>query len=128
MKEASPMFSINLSIQPMIMKSILLISVFTFSLIVAFSQNKRVESLKHQLAISKPDTSRVLVLAQLCNQLKYIIPDSALYYGQEALTLARQIKFPEGEAKSLYYLCVTNRAFGDHSKALELAFKGFQIA
>jgi two-component system, NtrC family, sensor kinase len=112
----------------MMMKSVLLSCVFTFSLIIGSAQNKRVDSLKHELAISKPDTSRVLVLVQLCNELKFTVLDSAFYYGQEAVTLARQIKFPKGEASALYYLAVTNLSFGDNSKALELAFKSFQIA
>src|SRR5688500_10897776 len=116
MKEASQMFSINPSIQPMIMKSILLISVFTFSLIIGVAQNKTIDSLKHVLAVSKPDTSKVLLLVQLCNAFKFTIPDSAFYYGQEGLTLARQIKFPRGEAKALYFLAVTNGALGDNSK------------
>ena len=110
------------------MKAILLTSVLTLSLFIGYAQIKLRDSLKHELTISRPDTNRVLVLAELINDYKFDIPDSAFFYGQQALTLARQIKFPKGEAQALLFLSVTNRALGNTSKALELRFKGLQIA
>ncbi len=101
------------------MKTILLTSVLSLSLLIGNTQVER-DSLKHELTISRPDTNRVLVLAELINYYKFNIPDSAFFYGQQALTLARQIKFPKGEAQALLFLSVTNSALGNASKALEL--------
>ena len=111
------------------MKTILLTCLFTLSSIVGFAQNKkRRDSLKHELAISRADTNRVLVLIQLINSYKFSIPDSAFFYGQQALVLARHIKFPKGEANALYFLSVTNGALGNSSSSLELILKSLQIA
>ena len=101
---------------------------FTLSSIIGFAQDKKPDSLKHELAISRPDTNRVWVLVQLINLYKFDIPDSAFFYGQQALELARQIKFPKGEAQSLFGLALTYSALGNSSKALELALKSIQIA
>jgi tetratricopeptide (TPR) repeat protein len=70
----------------------------------------------------------VLVLVEWINYYKFDIPDSAFFYGQQALTLARQIKFPKGEAQALFFIALTNRTLGNNSKALELQLKGLQIA
>jgi len=110
------------------MKTILLTCLLTLSSIIGFTQDKRLDSLKHKLAISRPDTNRVLVLVELINLYKFSIPDSAFFYGLQALALARQIKFPKGETQSLFYLGVTYRALGNSSKALELELKSLQIA
>ena len=110
------------------MKTILLTCLFTLLSIIGFAQNKRLDSLIHELAISRPDTNRVLVLVELINSYKFSIPDSAFFYGQQALELARHIKFPKGEAQSLQYLAVTNNFLGNVSKALELQFKILQIS
>jgi two-component system NtrC family sensor kinase len=110
------------------MKTILLTCLLTLSSIIGFTQDKRLDSLKHELAISRPDTNKVLILVLLTTGYKYSIPDSAFFYGQQALELARQIKFPKGEVQALFYLSVTYRVLGNSSKALELELKSIQIA
>ena len=110
------------------MKTMLLTSVLALSLFFGYAQNTRRDSLKHELAISRPDTNRVMALVQLINSYKFDIPDSAFFYGQQALALARQIKFPKGEAEALNFLAVTYNTMGNFSNALELDFKSLQIA
>ncbi len=110
------------------MKTMLLTSLFALSLFFGYAQNTRRDSLKHELAISKPDTHRVMVLVQLINSYKFDIPDSAFFYGQKAVALARQMKFPKGEAQALFFLAGTYSALGNSSNGLELDFKSLQIA
>ena len=116
------------------MKRIVFTCLFNFLVLAGFTQDIRLDidsladNLKHELAISKPDTNRVLILVQLINAYKFYTPDSAFFYGQKALELARKIKFPKGEAKALDYLALTYRTLGNSSKALELEFKSIQIA
>jgi two-component system, NtrC family, sensor kinase len=95
------------------------------------SQNEKshlIDNLTHQLNISKDDTSRVLIMADFCNEYGYIIPDSALIYGLRALALARQINFSRGEARTLHSLGVLYRIRGEEPKSLDALFKGLQIA
>jgi two-component system NtrC family sensor kinase len=99
---------------------------------VSFGQNARgrliIDSLKRQLTIAKHDTSRVLIMAQLCNIYRVPQPDSALVFGQQALTLAQQIKFPKGEIRALAYMGRVQLEAGSLPKSLEMQFKALQIA
>ena len=115
------------------MKRIVFICLFNFLVCAGFTQDNRsdslaIDSLKHQLAISKPDTNRVEVLAGLSFFYKFSNPDSAFFYGQQAITLASKIHYPKGEIEGLLWLGVTNSALGNISKAMELCFKFFKIA
>lgn len=52
---------------------------------VGFGQNAQdrltIDSLKHELAIAKHDTSRVLIMVELCEMHRILNPDSAQMYG-----------------------------------------------
>ncbi len=89
---------------------------------------KQTDSLKHELTITTQDTSRVLILAKLGEAYRYTIPDSALVYGQQSLSLARQIKFFKGEVDALLSISVVLRELGNFPKALETALKALKIA
>jgi two-component system NtrC family sensor kinase len=103
---------------------------FLFALISSFgfAQYQRIDSLKTELKKAKQDTGQVRILTLLCNDYRFLKPDSAFFYGQRALTLARQINYPKGEANALYLLGFTNEAIGNYPKALELNLKSLHIA
>jgi two-component system, NtrC family, sensor kinase len=107
-------------------------SIFIFLLLifcnVGFAQNKITDSLKKELAIAKKDTSRVIVLSDLGIQFRNSNPDSAIYYAEAALKLARQIKFKRGEAYALSAIGVGLREKGDLPKSLELNMQALKIA
>ncbi len=86
------------------------------------------ESILHDLDTARQDTSRVLLIAQLANYYKFSLPDSALFYGYKALALARQIKFPKGEAEALVYISIAQVTLGNDSKALQINLQGLKIA
>jgi two-component system, NtrC family, sensor kinase len=98
---------------------------------VGFAQNVsllQTDSLKNELLLAKHDTSRVLIMATLTEAYRWSKPDSAMLYGQQALNLAKQIKFLRGEANTLISISVVQRELGNLPKALEMALKGLQIA
>jgi two-component system, NtrC family, sensor kinase len=86
------------------------------------------DSLKQNLSIEKQDTSRVLTMAILCASYAFANFDSAVAYGNQALALAKKIKFPRGEAWALN--CLGNAFInqGDIPKSMELRLKSLQIA
>ncbi len=88
----------------------------------------RIDSLKRQLTIAKQDTSRVLIMARLCASYRVPKPDSSLVFGQQALTLAQQIKFPKGEIQALAHMGRTQLDIGSLPKSLEMQFRALQIA
>ena len=110
------------------MKPIVVTCLFIFLVEAGFAQNNISDSLKHQLAISKPDTNQVRVLAALSNLYRFSNPDSAFFYGQQAIALASKIHYPKGEIEGLVYLSAAYGALGNISKALELSFKLLKMA
>ena len=103
--------------------SLLLISSFGFA-----QDRQEIDSLKHELAIVKHDTNRVLVLERLCQAYRFESSDSGRIYGQQGMDLAQQIKFQRGEAIAYQTLGNFYRLKGDLPKALALLFKALQIA
>src|SRR6476659_5775479 len=89
---------------------------------------KHADSLKHQLAMVTQDTSRVLILGELAEAFRNTMSDSAMLYGQQSLSLARQIQFPRGEAKALLSMSVILREIGNFPRSLEAGLKALQIS
>jgi len=80
------------------MKIILLTSVLSLSLFIGNAQIKMLDSLEHELTISRPDTNRVLELqdvhlAQVLNYLKAYKLEIFLLinFGSKSLTFKRLI-------------------------------------
>ena len=79
--------------------AVLFFTIFCWHLCFAwFELSTQIDSLKHGLAIAKQDTSRVLLLNELCYVYMETKSDLAKTYGEKALTLAKQVKFSRGEA------------------------------
>lgn len=79
----------------------LLFSTFTTLIFAQHEGLMQTDSLKRQLLIAQPDTTLVLILAKLSEGYRGSKPDSAMFYGKRALTIARQIKFHKGEVNAL---------------------------
>ena len=93
-----------------------------------FAQNRQViDSLKHELAIAKHDTSRVKIMLELCLNYRLSKIDSAMNYGKKALALAQKINIPKIEASALTTLGYAYRESGDLPKALKLTNKGLKL-
>ena len=94
-----------------------------------FTQTKEaIDNLHYQLAVAKDDTSRIKVQAYLCLLHRLGNTDSSLLYGNQALTSAQQINYPEGEVLALGFMAITLEQMGNLPKALEMAFNALQIA
>ena len=77
---------------------------------------------------NQPDTVRALTMSQICNLYTNNNSDSALFYGQKALDLSRQIKFPKGEANALVDLALAIYFMGDYPRSMEMCLKAQQIS
>lgn len=80
------------------MKTLDLTLLLIFTCNFGFAQNKEIDSLKHELEISKIDTSHVLIFVNLCDGYRTLNPDYSQIYVQRALDLAKKVKFIRGEA------------------------------
>ncbi len=57
------------------------------------AQTNYADSLKQQLLSAKNDTSKIIILSQLCSNYNWSIPDSAFLFAQQELLLAKKIKW-----------------------------------
>lgn len=73
------------------------------------------------------DTMRVLVLGQIGRKFQVSDVDSAFYYGNLALELARKIDWKKGIAISLNQIGSYNKIIGDYNTALDYLFEGLEI-
>ena len=91
---------------------------FLVTLFLSAQQNNN-DSLRQLLFVAKEDTSKVNLLNQLSGNFAETNPDSNLFYGNQALELARNIHYTEGE---IFALAKTSFGFmlrGNYSRALE---------
>ncbi len=100
----------------------------TLICVVAFAQQKRIDSIRHQLTIAKDDTSRVLIMADLSFAYNFHNSDSGLMYADKAIELAKRISFFRGEVRAIFSKAVIMETKGDMPGTLELGFNGLQIA
>ena len=86
-----------------------------------------VDSLRQLLARPQPDTSRVLLLCQLSDQLWTQRTDSAAGYARKALALARRVGYRHGEGEALNRLGAALRE-SNLARALELFQESLRLA
>jgi signal transduction histidine kinase len=79
-----------------------------------------VDSLRQRLAATPADTNRVLLLNHLCWQTSTRNVSQALAYGQQGLTLARQLRFRLGEVYLLNALA--RAAFLQHDELAAIRY------
>lgn len=97
-----------------------------FSLNV-LSQKTKADSLQKLLAIETIDSNKVTLMWNLGDVLSRYNPDSALIVTQEALFLAKKIKYHEGESRSLGILAISFLRIGNYTQALELNIQKLKL-
>ncbi|WP_159437414.1 tetratricopeptide repeat-containing sensor histidine kinase [Hymenobacter daecheongensis] len=90
--------------------------------------DRRIDSLRHQLATAPPDTTRVLLLAQLAYEHTQTDPLATITYGKQALQLARQLGFRRGGCWALVRLGSGFREAGNYPAALQVGLQGLREA
>jgi two-component system NtrC family sensor kinase len=85
----------------------------------ARSQTK-LYSLKQLVNPEQPDTTRVRGLGELSNYYRLVSPDSARYYGEQGIKLAREINDKDGELFCLGNLSAAWWSSGDYETAIRI--------
>jgi two-component system, NarL family, sensor kinase len=81
----------------------------------------------HQLAVSKRDTNKVILLGNLCYDYRFVSADSAMMFGEEALRLANDLKFSKGIAQAYNDLGILYIDRADYRKATEQLKESMKI-
>ncbi|MFN8355028.1 MAG: ATP-binding protein [Spirosomataceae bacterium] len=102
---------------------------FSFFFYFCLGQKRQsIDSLKHELAIARHDTSRVLLLCSIGYEYRNFNADSGILFINQGLKLARQSKFLKGEVRALERLGANERVRGNLIQALDLLLKSLEIA
>jgi len=83
------------------------------------AQNTNVDSLKLVLRSSKEDTTKVNTLISICKNEYRSLPDSAIVYGNEALSLAKKLNFGKGLAYAYKYIGMGYYFLGNYSETIK---------
>ena len=89
---------------------------------------KHLEKVKAELANSKADTNRVLLLTELCLGYLWYNSDSLEFYSKQGLELAKQLQFYKGDARILNCQGIFLAFHGNSPEALALLYKALRIA
>ncbi|WP_210514748.1 ATP-binding protein [Hymenobacter terricola] len=83
----------------------------------AGAQNPATDSLRHALARTPADSSRVLLLLELARTYRASKPDSTMYLAQRAWQLARRVEFDKGRGRAQSMVGMVLRERGELPKA-----------
>ncbi len=110
------------------MKLIVRFILFSFLIgfyLPAYSQEK--ERFINLLEKAKPDTNKVKLLLDFGGIYYYTNPDSCLILSSQALKLARELNFKNGEVEALNKAGEALRFLGDYPRALEMQYNALEI-
>jgi len=91
------------------------------------AQNASIDSLRTVLKTAK-DTTRVMTLVRLCDELRSSRPKEALKMGEEAMQLAQHQKFPKGEASALVSMGIIYKNMGHYARALKYYQRSLKLS
>ncbi len=94
---------------------------------VIFAQKQKADSIQKLLTTETIDSNRVKLLWRMADYSNIFNPDTALYLAQEALNLAKKIKFTEGESRSLGIIANTFLKIGNYPRALEFNLQKLKV-
>ncbi len=92
-----------------------------------FAQKNVVDSLYQLLDKEKADTNRVKLMCDIGYELRVNDPEKALVISNEALLLAKKIKYVNGQSKSLGTIAIIFRLIGNFPLALEYNLKTLKL-
>ena len=98
---------------------------FSFSFLFGFSQ--KIDSLK-QVLQQADDKTKLKTMIVLSNHYFYSKPDSALYFIQKGLELAREKQYPKYEIKLMNSLGIFYNEQGNYKKAGKILEQTYELA
>jgi len=107
-------------------KTVYILILYFTSLSIVYGQ-REIDSLL-QLLNKTTDSAKVDLLNQLCWKTRNTNAVQAAKYGEEAIALARTLKYENGLTKALSFTGVSYRNVGNHPKAMTYYFEGLKLA
>ena len=111
-----------------LVKFFLLLLLPTFARAQSAESTKHLEKLKAELANTKADTNRLLLIAEICTVYQWVDKDSLDFYGTQGLDLAKKLNFHRGGVRILNSQGIFLAFHGNSPKALAILYKALRIA
>ncbi|MFI5156953.1 MAG: ATP-binding protein [Chitinophagales bacterium] len=109
-------------------KAIFLILWISMLSSLGLAQSSYLDSLENNLKRAKDDTSRVLALVKIASYYAIIYPDSATYFGQQAIDLSLKLNYLNGVFRGYVTILFAINSTADYSKAMKRAVDNLRIA
>ena len=90
------------------------------------AQSQNIDSLVKILG-KQEGTDRVKTLIELCAEYHFTNPDTARFFGTEALNLSKKLKLKELESDALHALGVAHESQGNYNEALQFELKALEM-
>ena len=110
---------LHLFINSIKMKTKIILYLFLFLSIAIQAQDKVMDSLQNEFKKAKNDIDKTIVLNAIADQYKYSDPTKMAEYGNQALQLAKKIKYKVEEGNAYLNIGTSNIILGDYKKALD---------
>ncbi|HTH54430.1 MAG TPA: tetratricopeptide repeat-containing sensor histidine kinase [Cyclobacteriaceae bacterium] len=95
---------------------------------LAIAQNlQKIDSLRKKLPNASAE-NRYKLWSDLAWEFRFAYPDSTLFYGQKAFTLAEELQLPTDRARALNYQGVAYNYQGERLKAYDLYSQALQLS
>ena len=109
------------------MKKYFLLAFLFLSAGLLYAQKQKADSVSQLLAGEKADTNKVRYMWQKASYQYSYAPDSAILIAQQGLLLSKQIKYVEGESRSLGQMANGFLRLGNNARALEYYIKKLKL-
>ncbi len=93
-----------------------------------FAQGGNIDSLKHEIEITRNDTMLYIQLGALASAYLETKPDSSLYYSEKALDIAKELKLKLDEANTLGKKGYAQQNKGNYPESLKTFLSAIEIA
>src|SRR4051794_15089997 len=110
------------------MKALFLSLLFVTIVASTNAQQNRIDSLRHELSITRNDTLRMIYCDMLGWLFTEIKADSSIYFFKKAIGLAEKFDYKLNEASALNGMAYAIYILGDYPKSLEVLLKASKIA
>jgi two-component system NtrC family sensor kinase len=92
------------------------------------AQDRYIDSLQHELAVSNNDTMRFILLGKISDVYSEINPDSAFYYADKVVPIAKKLQFKLEEATALAVMGYAQINLGNYPRSLEYFLSAIEMA
>src|SRR6478736_134320 len=92
------------------------------------AQDRYIDSLQHELAVSNNDTMRFILLGKIADVYSEINPDSAFYYAEKVIPYTKGLQFKLEEATALAVMGYAQINLANYPQSLEYFLSAIEMA